>query len=722
MTCTLPTDQSGMIPGSTAAEGADPAAPSPTTSASGLSSNISPYSRRQLSVQGSNGTWECRVHRKCDELRQLFGLPCTESPIEDFHCALQKKICLQGRLYLFQHHVCFYSNLFGFIKFKVIPLQDVMSVTKRKNVGFPNSIEIVWSNKGRDKQEFFTSFLHRREAYKLITSAWLQCSSLAQHQMAEGHFGSRSSPGSSFSGRHGSIASCASLPDVNSLPHTDLGMTTMSRQASEAQSSGFDGQADRSQSQASADAQLPALPDTRLPLKYNRAASWGPQGTSHNSRDATSPFANAVAQQVQKSIPAFGGPRESDDIAVPSGSGEWAAEGGAAPPAPLAATKLLDSILHVELHDFCRKFLADEAVFWQEFHESRGDMQIRLSSWSRHTALGHVRELSFISPIKALIGPPQAECHQSQRYRMYRGNHLVLETSQSMPNIPFGDHFTVEVRWDITQVAGDPSQCRLQSQVSVPFSKATWWKKAIQKGSIDSCREAHEDWLAKVQATLAAPAHVLVAPTHSSLASLHSLASSHRSSHCDTTQGEVDELLERLPKEHRQAVARVISMASQGSLCATSSPRSTAADAVQVESGLRKQASQAGISRMTKTTRFTDTPAQQEDSLAASLSRNMSGIPTGASAHWMVTRLMPRPSHNAALLLVLAAAIIALQVVILLGGSMPGKHVVTPKQPLQAAVQPEPMSITQLQQGFASLQHQVEALAQALAAHGIKNP
>ena len=30
---------------------------------------------------------------------------------------------MQGRLYLFQHHVCFYSNLFGFIKSKVIPLQ-----------------------------------------------------------------------------------------------------------------------------------------------------------------------------------------------------------------------------------------------------------------------------------------------------------------------------------------------------------------------------------------------------------------------------------------------------------------------------------------------------------------------------------------------------------------------------------------------------------------------
>ncbi len=85
---------------------------------------------------------------------------------------------------------------------------------------------------------------------------------------------------------------------------------------------------------------------------------------------------------------------------------------------------------------------------------------------------------------------------------------------------------------------------------------------------------------------------------------------------------------------------------------------------VQGEAGLHKQASQAGISRMTKTTRFTDRPAQQEqgDPLAASLSQNMSGIPTGASAHWMVTRLVPWSSQHAALLLVLAAAIIALQV------------------------------------------------------------
>lgn len=129
-----------------------------------------------------------------------------QSPVEDFHCALQKKICLQGRLYLFQQHVCFYSNLFGFVKSKVIPLQvvpvgnalcsclpaisaplylhpschpvqDVISVSKRKNVGFPNSIEITWQCQGRAKHDFFTSFLHRREAYKMVVTAWANCRS-----------------------------------------------------------------------------------------------------------------------------------------------------------------------------------------------------------------------------------------------------------------------------------------------------------------------------------------------------------------------------------------------------------------------------------------------------------------------------------------------------------------------------------------------------------------
>ena len=31
------------------------------------------------------------------------------------------------------------------------------------------------------------------------------------------------------------------------------------------------------------------------------------------------------------------------------------------------------------------------------------------------------------------------------------------------------------------------------NHVKIPFNKHTMWKKAIEKGTLDSCREAHED-------------------------------------------------------------------------------------------------------------------------------------------------------------------------------------------------------------------------------------
>ncbi len=46
---------------------------------------------------------------------------------------------------------------------QVIPLSEVSDVRKKKNVGFPNSIELTMLS---GKREFFTSFLARADAYR----------------------------------------------------------------------------------------------------------------------------------------------------------------------------------------------------------------------------------------------------------------------------------------------------------------------------------------------------------------------------------------------------------------------------------------------------------------------------------------------------------------------------------------------------------------------------
>ena len=112
-----------------------------------------------------------------DSLRKLFKLPDDEVLIEEYLCALYKKILLQGRMYLFRNYVCFYSNVFGYQKNKVIPLKDVTIVRRAYTVKVvPNAIEIVRNG----KCEFFTSFIFPDRAYRNITNAWKECSQYAK--------------------------------------------------------------------------------------------------------------------------------------------------------------------------------------------------------------------------------------------------------------------------------------------------------------------------------------------------------------------------------------------------------------------------------------------------------------------------------------------------------------------------------------------------------------
>ena len=54
----------------------------------------------------------------CLALACCASCPCLQSLIDDFSCALKKRMLLQGRMYVFQEHACFHCNLFGYQKIK----------------------------------------------------------------------------------------------------------------------------------------------------------------------------------------------------------------------------------------------------------------------------------------------------------------------------------------------------------------------------------------------------------------------------------------------------------------------------------------------------------------------------------------------------------------------------------------------------------------------------
>ncbi|KAI8089616.1 GRAM domain-containing protein [Halteromyces radiatus] len=106
------------------------------------------------------------------EFHALFkSVPLDDNLIEDYGCALQKEILLQGRIYISQHHLCFNANIFGWITNLVIAFADIVNIEKRTTAIFiPNAIQIST----HQSKHFFASFLSREQAYEHMMIIWQQ--------------------------------------------------------------------------------------------------------------------------------------------------------------------------------------------------------------------------------------------------------------------------------------------------------------------------------------------------------------------------------------------------------------------------------------------------------------------------------------------------------------------------------------------------------------------
>uniref|UniRef100_A0A0E0Q8G3 VASt domain-containing protein n=2 Tax=Oryza TaxID=4527 RepID=A0A0E0Q8G3_ORYRU len=159
------------------AAAADTTAPSPASPPRRLASAppavdaSSPESARSGELAATPDPSSPLLASRSEEYRLLFRLPPDEVLVQDFNCALQENILLQGHMYLFLHHICFYSNIFGYETKKTIPLQEVTDVRKAKTAAiFHNAIEIIAGT----KRHFFGSFLSRDEAFRIIVEGWEQ--------------------------------------------------------------------------------------------------------------------------------------------------------------------------------------------------------------------------------------------------------------------------------------------------------------------------------------------------------------------------------------------------------------------------------------------------------------------------------------------------------------------------------------------------------------------
>lgn len=107
--------------------------------------------------------------RNRDFHQSFRSVPEDDYLIEDYSCALQREIILAGRIYISEGHICFSSNILGWVTTLIISFDEVVSVEKENTaVVFPNAIAIQTLH----ARHTFRSLLSREATYDLIIGIW----------------------------------------------------------------------------------------------------------------------------------------------------------------------------------------------------------------------------------------------------------------------------------------------------------------------------------------------------------------------------------------------------------------------------------------------------------------------------------------------------------------------------------------------------------------------
>ncbi|KAF8195080.1 hypothetical protein BJ912DRAFT_900980 [Pholiota molesta] len=104
------------------------------------------------------------------DFHELFPtVPEGDYLIEDYGCALQREILIQGRIYISENHICFHANIFGWITDLSIPIYEITSLEKKMTALFiPNAIQLTT----RQAKYTFASFLSRDTTFDVIYNIW----------------------------------------------------------------------------------------------------------------------------------------------------------------------------------------------------------------------------------------------------------------------------------------------------------------------------------------------------------------------------------------------------------------------------------------------------------------------------------------------------------------------------------------------------------------------
>ncbi|KAK3949014.1 hypothetical protein QBC32DRAFT_44656 [Pseudoneurospora amorphoporcata] len=407
------------------------------------------------------------------DFHTLFkSVPDDDYLIEDYSCAIQRDILAHGRLYVSEGHLCFSSNIFGWVTTLVMSFDEIVAVEKRMTaLVFKNGLEISTLH----AKHVFASFTSRDSTYDLIVKIW---------KLGHPHLQS-SLNGVRLEGTGGDRTEKIDETEVVSAPEGGSDSGSDDDSDSDGEDDVYDEDEDNEDEQDGTQVSDVGAADASGEQAVSRKPSGMVGLGSTDNKDDTAQ--TAVADDFPG--PKTHSPTECGDV----DTHYERVIGDDVVPAPLG--KVYNLLFGAPSSAWMTKFLLND----QKCFEINIDDKNGLNDEQK------TRTYNFIKPLNASIGPKQTKCMVTEQLDSLDFEKAVNVTvSTQNPDVPNGNLFVVKTKYCLSWAENNAT--RVQINCTIEWSGKSWIKGAIERGANDGQAQYAKDLFVALKAAVSSRA------------------------------------------------------------------------------------------------------------------------------------------------------------------------------------------------------------------------
>ncbi|XP_034371191.1 protein Aster-C isoform X2 [Arvicanthis niloticus] len=474
--------------------------------------NIVSAKKQGPSTHNWSGDWSFWISASTykdrnEEYRQQFThLPDSEKLIADYACALQKDILLQGRLYLSENWLCFYSNIFRWETTISIALKNITFMTKEKTARLiPNAIQIITEG----EKFFFTSFGARDRSYLSIFRLWqnvLLDKSLTRQefwQLLQQNYGTELGL------------------NAEEMEHLSLSIEENVQPRSPGRSSVDDsGERDEKFCKAISFTQesISRASETES-LDGNSPRRGLGKEDSQNERDTRKSPSLASENRLSRAPSKSLDLNKNEYLSLDKSSTSDSVDEENIPEKDLQGRLYINRVFHISAERMF-ELLFTSSHFMQRFANSRNIIDVVSTPWTVESGGNQLRTMTYtILLSNPLTGKYTAATEKQTLYKESREARLYLVDSEVLTHdVPYHDYFYTLTKYCI--VRSTKQRCRLRVSTDLKYRKQPWGliKSLIEKNSWSSL----ENYFKKLESDLLMEESVL-SPSIEDVGKLNSL-------------------------------------------------------------------------------------------------------------------------------------------------------------------------------------------------------